>query len=575
MSSSLSPVCFHPYALPSGPLLPTHGIGSKSLSKGEHLCLDGWFNLLNLASWEQSARLGAVRLKLVGQGRVRLTLWHKVGADEPYSLGVYDLSLPADVPVSTLPQNGVIWPDIKACENSQIDEIGWWTDTRQAPIRLAIVITTFRRETGVTMAAERLASALANHISADQAHIFLIDNGQTLVLPDHPRWTVVPNRNLGGSGGFARGMAEATDRGFTHCLFMDDDAATTDEAVLRTVAYLRLAKSPKVAVAGAMISEVPKNQMWEYGARFDGMCRPISHGVDLADQPSALVMEQALKPEKLLYGGWWFFAFPLAAVTHWPFPFFVRGDDSSFSLANRFDIARLAGVASVQEGFDRKSSPLTRYLDMRYHLHHLMVFPHLTPRHLRRWRSVQTALRLIARNIATMHYDSAAAELIAWRDMMRGPEFFAADPTASERRAEIANLTLQEEWHPDATPLSEDVVPVPSRLENRLIKLSLNGHLIPFWQQIAPARTISIAQRGRTAAYWGASRVQVQDIGGGRMMDLGHSKRRAFGLGVRAVGLTVAWLVRYPHLQRRHRAGYLTLATRAFWDKEFSRRDAT
>ena len=37
------------------------------------------------------------------------------------------------------------------------------------------------------------------------------------------------------------------------------------------------------------------------------------------------------------YGGWWYFAFPVDQVKHQPFPFFVRGDDVSFSLVHDFN----------------------------------------------------------------------------------------------------------------------------------------------------------------------------------------------------------------------------------------------
>ena len=68
------------------------------------------------------------------------------------------------------------------------------------------------------------------------------------------------------------------------------------------------------------------------------------------------------------YGAWWFFAFPIAAVRRFAFPFFVRGDDVSFGLDNGFDIVTLNGIACFGEEFSAKHGPLTAYLDARYHL---------------------------------------------------------------------------------------------------------------------------------------------------------------------------------------------------------------
>ncbi len=69
-----------------------------------------------------------------------------------------------------------------------------------------------------------------------------------------------------------------------------------------------------------------------------------------------------------IYGGWWFFAFPIKQVTRYPFPFFVRGDDINFSLANDFHITTLNGVVSFAEDFSDKESPMTLYLDLRNHM---------------------------------------------------------------------------------------------------------------------------------------------------------------------------------------------------------------
>ena len=98
----------------------------------------------------------------------------------------------------------------------------------------------------------------------------------------------------------------------------------------------------------------------------------------------------------------------------------MRGDDISFSLANRFDTATLNGVMSFQEDFAAKESPQTLYLDLRNHLHH-----HLTQAGMQisARRSANIALRFLARSLIRMHYDSAAAQLLAWEDVMEAGAF--------------------------------------------------------------------------------------------------------------------------------------------------------
>ena len=72
----------------------------------------------------------------------------------------------------------------------------------------------------------------------------VVDNARNLELEPTNAvvTTVVPNRNLGGAGGFARGLMELRDEGWaTHVLFMDDDVTFEPEIVARIIALLSFA----------------------------------------------------------------------------------------------------------------------------------------------------------------------------------------------------------------------------------------------------------------------------------------------------------------------------------------------
>jgi galactofuranosylgalactofuranosylrhamnosyl-N-acetylglucosaminyl-diphospho-decaprenol beta-1,5/1,6-galactofuranosyltransferase len=445
----------------------------------------------------------------------------------------------------------------------------------QTPLALAISITTFRREADVARTVARICGFLEGEGGAmlagmgARAHLFVVDNGQSVSLPAHPHLTLIPNANLGGAGGFARGLAAAEDGGFSHCLFMDDDASFQMESLVRTLAFLRLARSPRAAVAGAMISAGRPWAMWENGAVFDRSCRPQFLGTDLRDPDEVAAMELAASAPKPpgFYGGWWYFAFPLAHVRHYPFPFFVRGDDISFSLAHDFDTVTLPGVVSFQEDFAAKESPQTLYLDLRNHLHHHLVHPKLD---IGAWRTARIALWFIARSLVRMHYDSAEAQLLSWADVMQGPGFFAANADMTAKRPQVAALIRTEAWTPltdpgpEAAPYGE-----PGPLVTRLCKLTLNGHLVPGWRLLAGTRVIEITERGLLWPLWGAARATYVDRAGGRSYTVRHDKRRFLTIGGRTLRLLWRWNRLYPGLKRAYRASYGDLAGRGFWEQRF------
>ena len=546
---------------------------------------DGYMNVVNLGTWRAHAGVQALGLRLAGSGVLHASLRHVAAKGAaPQTLWQGDITLGAAGTDTDLtahlpdPATGVLSLTLAAAQGARLS-LGAFTTpapSAPAPLRLAISITTFRREADVALTAGRITRWLdgpgAAHLArlGASAHLFVVDNGQSVTLPAHPHLTLIPNANLGGAGGFARGLAAAQDAGFTHCLFMDDDASFQMESLTRTLAFLALARSPRAAVAGAMISAGKPGHMWENGAVFDRFCRPLFGGTDLADPAEVAEMEiEASQPKpKGFYGGWWYFAFPLAAVRHYPFPFFVRGDDISFGLAHRFDTVTLPGVVSFQEDFSSKESPHTLYLDLRNHLHQHLVHEGMEIGAL---GTARIALWFLARSLVRMHYDSAAAQLMSWEDLMRGPGFFAENADMTAKRPQVAALIRTEAWAPldDGSPLPPSRSTPPGWLLTQAMKYTFNGHLVPFWGVIGQRRRIAIADRGLIWTLWGLSEAQFVDATAGRGYTVRHDKRRFFALGLRAAGLTWRWIRLYPALKRAHRDSYGQLASRAFWQERF------
>lgn len=550
---------------------------------------DTYMTLFNLGTWAGQCHLEGLRLELRGTGQFALNIHHVLSEDETHTLhdgpitltaGGVDLDIAALIAqAGTAPDQGLITFQLTATDVGVLTGGGYTAalpaNTPAAPLKLAISITTFRREDDVARTVARICAFLqgpgADLLGAmgAQAHLFVVDNGQSLRLPDHPNLTLIPNRNLGGAGGFARGLAAAQDGGFSHCLFMDDDASFQMENFVRTVAFLRLARSPRAAVAGAMISAGKPWAMWENGAVFDRTCRPQFTGTDLRDAGEVAEMELAASQPKPagFYGGWWYFAFPLDQVTHYPFPFFVRGDDISFSLAHRFDTVTLPGVVSFQEDFSAKESPQTLYLDLRNHLHQHLVHEGME---IGGMGTGRIALWFIARSLVRMHYDSAEAQLTSWQDVMKGPAFFAENVDMSAKRPQIGALIRTEAWQPITGKVPKpETYEEPRPLMTKLLKATLNGHLVPGWRVLGRDRAIPISDRGLIWPIWGLRSATFVDAEAGRSYTVQHSKARFYTLGLRALWLMLRWNRAYSALQQAHQHSYDDMASRPFWQARF------
>ena len=88
----------------------------------------------------------------------------------------------------------------------------------------------------------------------------MVDNGRTLSAEEIQTEHVMvhPNLNVGGAGGFTRGMLEAMDHKEkpTHVLLMDDDVMILPESLIRTYNLLKIVR-PEYEhhfISGAMLS---------------------------------------------------------------------------------------------------------------------------------------------------------------------------------------------------------------------------------------------------------------------------------------------------------------------------------
>lgn len=208
----------------------------------------------------------------------------------------------------------------------------------QAP-RIALVICTHQRKAQLVENLGQIALYTRCHPSV--IDVLIVDNGGELTLPDlllgedaqsSDEFSLFTNPcNLGGAGGFARGIHEAVRREkYTHILLMDDDISLHPEMLGRLAQVLRHAVQPQtLAVSGVMLDRARPSIVVEWGASYPGHPKALAAGRDISQR------EQLMPPEECTeYSAWTFFCYPLTPDTakELPLPLFIRGDDAEFGL---------------------------------------------------------------------------------------------------------------------------------------------------------------------------------------------------------------------------------------------------
>lgn len=553
--------------------------GAVHFEAGSVASTDTFYNGLTVGTWKRACRVGQLALVLRGHGTFVVTVGLHRLAQASVWLSERRVEMSSSetgpgIAVLTIEEwpaltDGMLFFRLRALCPAELHGGGYITmDEPLNDVRLGIVITHFNRREQVQAAIARIERELLDAPTL-QDHLTLtaVDNSRNLEVPAHPQVRHLLNRNLGGTGGFVRGLlslmdeAEPGARRHTHALFMDDDASCETESIARTLALLQYATHPRRAVAGALLREVAPWELLEKGARFERRVLPLHAGLDMRRVDDLLAAERA--PARSDYGAWWFFAFPIDQVERFPFPFFVRGDDISFGLSNRFEIETLNGVACIGEDFSAKHGPMTAYLDARYHLVHALIAPRGAAAMV-----LWVGRRLFMKALSAYLYSSAAAVTLAMRHTLEGPAFFRQNLDLDAVRQTIRAFTPNEalaridRGSIAARPARRKEESVPRRW---LRALTLQGFLLPGFL-IKDRTTVQPKNfHGRASGVFRYRRVLYEHVSSGTGFVAEYDRARFFRELVDFLGVWARLLWRLPALRRAYAGGFEEMTSVAFW----------
>ena len=335
-------------------------------------------NGFSYKKWKTYTNLGALKLYISMKGKFRIKLvgyeYHGL-QPERYSYGTYNYELDEQTTICIkypeCTQQTVsfeIYP-YSECQLYDGYYTGEYTEMDVRSVELAVATTTCFKEDYITHNMELLKHEIlecSDEISK-HFHIHVIDNGRTLDPEKYncARLTVHPNKNAGGSGGFARGMIEAIHQEprATHVLLMDDDVIVLPESLKRTFSLLSLLKPEyqEHFIAGSMLAIEDMCIMHEdIGTiRKNGEVCPLHRDINVTDLVYVLKMEEEHPPIKNEFAAWWYCCIPIDAIKKYglPLPIFIRGDDIEYGLRCHPGFITMNGICLWHMGFTNKFNP--------------------------------------------------------------------------------------------------------------------------------------------------------------------------------------------------------------------------
>lgn len=247
-------------------------------------------------------------------------------------------------------------------------------------IHLALATTTFKKEDYIRKNVALLKEDIkkCNDPVADHVSMIIVDNGRTLDPKEleGDGVYVFPNKNVGGSGGFARGMMEAKsltpDNPVTHVLIMDDDISLSSESIKRTHNLLSLINDEykEAFISGAMFSLGDQHrQIEDLGfTSLKGRFGPVKETHVMVDLYQVVDNERALPPRENMYAAFWFCCIPMTTIKRegLPLPLFIRYDDAEYGQRCHPKFITMNGINVWHMDFDdRYNAFYERYCGVR------------------------------------------------------------------------------------------------------------------------------------------------------------------------------------------------------------------
>ena len=452
---------------------------------------------------------------------------------------------------------------------------GEWTTTTDTPreIRLSLSITTFNRQDYVkptvakVLHLEKTVETLCGNL-----RVLVVDNARNIEFDTEPNApiTVVQNPNLGGAGGFARGIIHLRNEGWsTHILLMDDDITLEPDALVRTYALFSFARDEKLCIHGAMLSEERGWMQFEAGSKYRWRSlyplRAIGREDDLRERK--LVLRDA-REKKFAYTAWWYTAFPVMITRDNPLPIFVRGDDVSFGLLHTGKHSvTLNGIIVWHADFGLKNNPSSLFYEKRnFAIIDTLVFD----RH-HWWHLARRFIALCFRNLFSMRYASVEYMIRGVRAYLQGP----AALMATDHSALHDELRKVSEEKP--APLSAELAAVkitkarakPIRLIGFALAVPLiGGYILPKALRRDVLKTAPIDSRAvGLATRYNRILYRHDRLPEGFVVE--RDSRRFFSLLREVCVVTKEIALNYRRLKCEYRAAYPELVSEESWQQRF------
>ncbi len=578
-----------------------------ALPAGARVSFATYFNAFPASYWRRWTDVTEVtlRLRLEGQGMVVVLRSNARGVSQRVDSRAVAGAETVEfrLPLGRFADGGWYWFDlISGREALTLVEADWLaTASDTAPGTATLEITTMNKPDYCVgnLAALAASDALLQRLD----EVLVVDQGTRKVRddPGFPavaealagKLRIIEQANLGGSGGFARGMYEAVQNGSTWVLLMDDDIQLEPESMQRLMTFSDRCRRPTL-VGAQMFDLFDRTVLHAFGEVIDRRRWQYAPAPGAPEGPHDFAM-RSLRNSRALhtrvdvdYNGWWMELIPTSVIREigLSLPLFIKWDDAEYGIRAQvagYATVTLPGAAVWHESWAEKDDLIG--WQAYFHGRNRLVTALLHSPFERGGTLAKESNNINVKHLIAMEYYTEAIKSMAMEDVLAGPDglFDALDRRILDVRA-MAQGYSDAELRPDAdafpTPQPRDLPALdgmpdrPSRKALLSLAAKTVARQVVGREQVADAEAPQAHLPNTRREWWRVSQyssvlVSSKDGSGvawyRRRPELVRSELR------RTAVLAASLYRQWPELRKRYRAALPALVSLDAWAPVFAR----
>lgn len=494
---------------------------SLCIAAGKHVSLCTFFNAFPASYWQHWTRVKTVKFTAQVDGAGALQLMRSTGRGLTYPVQKFEFDstnkqptqgnpstqdkqtqsaqiISYEIPMTGLADGGYFWFEAKASDSScfTVSNAEWSVPCankvqsgkqQQSNSTFSIAITTFNRPSYCHNQLKAIAENKALRARLDT--IYCTDQGTDLVN-NQPGFdetsanlgsqlTYIQQANLGGSGGFSRGMFETLKAGkSSYTMLLDDDAISETECILRALQFADYTIKPAI-IGGGMLHLDNRTVLYTQGERFtrNNVWMKPSQNLDYNHDFAAITLQDCPERHQRIdtdYNGWWMSLIPTAIMKEigLSLPVFIKFDDTEYSiraLEHGYHTICLPGVAVWHQAWHDKDPSRTweEYFFQRNRW--ICGLLHCTR------PSLRFAIEMLRSDLASglkLAYSAMHLHHMGLQDILRGPQYIV-----DSMPKKLGEVRKARQAFSDTQPVSDEA----------LISEVLREHVSPFTAHDAKA----------------------------------------------------------------------------------------